>query len=312
MFKHFAAAALAALIGVGTAQAQITTFPLKFTGNQETGGGDPDGTGSGTVTFDQSTNTVSWNITYANIATPTLMHIHTGQDGISGGILINFGVATTGGPGTLVNSTATSAANINNILNNPVGFYVNIHNTPFPSGAIRAQIPKMYEVALMGDQEVPGPGDPDGFAHGTIIFDTGVNEVSWSLVYHDIAAPTAFHIHMAPICESAGVYHGLAITGGPDELVGSVPMSDALIDPVLANPAAFYLNIHNDDFPAGALRGQIVYTPVVGDFTADCIVDGADLGLLLGAWDTTDETFDLNDDNIVDGADLGLLLGNWS
>jgi hypothetical protein len=39
--------------------------------------------------------------------------------------------------------------------------------------------------------------------------------------------------------------------------------------------------------------------------------DGADLGLLLGAWGAAGGPADLNGDGTVDGADLGLLLGNW-
>ncbi len=52
--------------------------------------------------------------------------------------------------------------------------------------------------------------------------------------------------------------------------------------------------------------------PVFGDLNDDGIVDGADLGLLLAAWDSDDDIADLNDDGIVDGADLGLLLSAWS
>ena len=48
-----------------------------------------------------------------------------------------------------------------------------------------------------------------------------------------------------------------------------------------------------------------------GDVTGDGMVDGADLGLLLGAWDETGGPLDLNDDGIVNGADLGILLGAW-
>ncbi len=53
--------------------------------------------------------------------------------------------------------------------------------------------------------------------------------------------------------------------------------------------------------------------PVVfGDINGDGLVDGADLGLLLGAWGSDDPAADLNGDGIVDGADLGLLLGAWT
>ncbi len=51
---------------------------------------------------------------------------------------------------------------------------------------------------------------------------------------------------------------------------------------------------------------------LVGDLNGDGIVDGADLGLLLAAWDSDDADADLNGDGTVDGADLGLLLANWT
>jgi len=45
------------------------------------------------------------------------------------------------------------------------------------------------------------------------------------------------------------------------------------------------------------------------DRNADGMIDGADLGLLLGAWGAPDA--DLNGDGTTDGADLGLLLTAW-
>lgn len=54
-----------------------------------------------------------------------------------------------------------------------------------------------------------------------------------------------------------------------------------------------------------------ISSPPSPDINGSEVVDGADLGLLLGAWGSTDCTADLNQDGIVDGADLGLLLGDW-
>jgi hypothetical protein len=51
--------------------------------------------------------------------------------------------------------------------------------------------------------------------------------------------------------------------------------------------------------------------PLLGDLNEDGMVDGADLGILLGAWGTDNSTADLNDDGNVDGADLGIMLGEW-
>lgn len=47
------------------------------------------------------------------------------------------------------------------------------------------------------------------------------------------------------------------------------------------------------------------------DLNGDFNVDGADLGLLLAQWDTTNDAPDLDDDGFVGGGDLGLLLAAW-
>jgi hypothetical protein len=52
--------------------------------------------------------------------------------------------------------------------------------------------------------------------------------------------------------------------------------------------------------------------PVYGDLNGDGLVNGADIGILLGAWGTAGGVADLNGDGIVNGADLGILLGAWT
>jgi hypothetical protein len=51
---------------------------------------------------------------------------------------------------------------------------------------------------------------------------------------------------------------------------------------------------------------------IVGDLSGDGVVDGSDLGLLLGAWGLRGGPADLNEDGIVDGADLAIVLGAWA
>lgn len=51
--------------------------------------------------------------------------------------------------------------------------------------------------------------------------------------------------------------------------------------------------------------------PVQPDLTSDGVVDGADLGALLGAWGPGSPVADLNSDGVVNGADVGLLLSLW-
>jgi hypothetical protein len=50
---------------------------------------------------------------------------------------------------------------------------------------------------------------------------------------------------------------------------------------------------------------------VFGDLNDDGLVNGADMGLLLGAWGPGDFG-DLNGDGVVNGADMGLMLGAWT
>lgn len=52
------------------------------------------------------------------------------------------------------------------------------------------------------------------------------------------------------------------------------------------------------------------YIPCEGDADHNGLVDGSDLGLLLGEFGGPGDS-DFNGDGIVNGADLGLLLGNW-
>jgi len=47
------------------------------------------------------------------------------------------------------------------------------------------------------------------------------------------------------------------------------------------------------------------------DFNLNGVVDGEDLALLLGAWNTNNAAADLNDDGVVAGDDLAIILGVW-
>jgi hypothetical protein len=139
-----AALGFALLLATAPAYALSTTYQVLMTGALEVlpNIGDPDGLATGTITLDDVTGGISWNISYSNLE-PTLsgFHIHTGAVGVNGAVLVSLGTATTGGPGTLISSTTTTLANINAILANPTGFYVNIHTTPtYPNGAVRGQL----------------------------------------------------------------------------------------------------------------------------------------------------------------------------
>lgn len=79
-------------------------------------------------------------------STVTIAHIHPGAAGSTGSILVNTGlvageIALVNGAGTIVKSGITLGADVaNQIINNPAGFYFNIHSSLNPGGAVRGQL----------------------------------------------------------------------------------------------------------------------------------------------------------------------------
>lgn len=103
------------------------------------GSGDEDGTGSVTFSLKKKKRKLCWTLTYDKIATPDAGHIHTGGPTAEGGIyLLLFSGATQSGSSACVRITRSQA---NDLLDDTANrFYVNIHNGPFPDGAIRGQL----------------------------------------------------------------------------------------------------------------------------------------------------------------------------
>lgn len=107
---------------------------------------------------------------------------------------------------------------------------------------------------LTGAAEVPGPGDPDGRGHASVRIKR--DQVCTTVVVKSIQPASAAHIH-----------RGAAGTAGPVVVHVAVPAdgsssSCARVDRALAreiahHPERFYVNVHNAEFPAGAVRGQL-------------------------------------------------------
>ena len=109
---------------------------------------------------------------------------------------------------------------------------------------------------MTGAEEAPGPGDPDGTGTATITLNHGQSEVCFELTVANIDPATAAHIHEAPPGEPGPiVVHLTAPTDGSS--TGCVSADPELVNDVIRNPSAYYVNVHNAAFPAGAVRGQL-------------------------------------------------------
>ncbi|MGH6705791.1 MAG: CHRD domain-containing protein [Sphingomicrobium sp.] len=105
------------------------------------GPGDADGSGTFSATINPGQGRLCYELTATGIAAPTAAHIHTGTSSQAGPVLI--GLTTPTGTTTFTSSgciTTLSRADLDAIRKSPQAFYVNVHNTPFPGGAIRGQL----------------------------------------------------------------------------------------------------------------------------------------------------------------------------
>ena len=115
-----------------------------------------------------------------------------------------------------------------------------------------------FVVPMTGAQEAPGPGDPDGTGTAWFTLNQGQEEICFALAVSDITLPaTGAHIHIAPAGSPGPVVVPLIPPDASGMSSGCVHVDPALIKAIRQAPWNYYVNVHNADFPAGAVRGQL-------------------------------------------------------
>jgi CHRD domain-containing protein len=120
-----------------------------------------------------------------------------------------------------------------------------------------------YTAFLTGATETPNPADPDGVGFVVLTIDQGAGTITFTAFGEGINFPaTGSHIH-----------RGAAGVTGPVIIPFNLPFANGisqgivqgvnagLLAEVVANPPGYYFNIHNADFPGGAIRGQLRAAP---------------------------------------------------
>jgi len=275
MKRSFLAAAciLTFLIALpGSAQ----TYGALLTGAQEVPGpGDADGFGTATVTFN-SNNSVTVSISVTGIgSTISASHIHPGAAGAAASPIVGFTSSTTTFQNGVLNTTVPDVpvATLNSIRANPSGFYVNVHTPAFPNGAIRGQLTPaptssagafVFAGDLAGSRENP-PVSPSGNGAFNVRINDTKTRLYYDVITEGLTAPiVASHIHKQQpgvngpvvIGFNTGSTPGGRISGFVD-LTTATDAIRATVDEILANPAAFYVNVHTTTNPGGEIRGQL-------------------------------------------------------
>jgi len=131
-----------ALIAVGSVAMANGGRPLAaaMTGAAEVPGpGDPDGTGTAAITLNPGQEEVCFALTVTNIAPATAAHIHVGAVGTPGPVVVGLAPPTGGSSSGCVSADREL---IKAIIQHPENYYVNVHNAPYPAGAVRGQLSK--------------------------------------------------------------------------------------------------------------------------------------------------------------------------
>jgi len=141
--RLFCSALAALVLSFAAVPAHATIFNLNSTidGAQETPPTGSLATGTGTMTYDDVSNLLSWTITFSGIATGiTNAHFHgpaafgVGPAGVQLGIPFTAGLTAD----TLINSGVITEAQEAQLLGGL--WYINLHSVAFGGGEIRGQV----------------------------------------------------------------------------------------------------------------------------------------------------------------------------
>jgi hypothetical protein len=133
------AALVFALVAATPVVAGGRPFSTSLAGPSEVPAGDPDATGRATVWVNPGTGTVCYSWSVSAAATPILAaHIHHAPAGVAGPVVVPLPpTGPSSGSGCV---TGVDRSLAQDIIRHPWDYYVNTHNSEFPTGVARGQL----------------------------------------------------------------------------------------------------------------------------------------------------------------------------
>ena len=134
---------------------------------------------------------------------------------------------------------------------------------------------------LSGAEEVPQQGDADGQGTATVRLGSSANEVCYEMQVSNITLPAAAaHIHRGARGVAGDVVVPLTAPDANGRASGCTNADADLLGAINANPENFYVNVHTSDFPAGAVRGQLMMQAGTGAPATTMPATGAGSGTM--------------------------------
>lgn len=118
------------------------------------------------------------------------------------------------------------------------------------------------EAKLKGANEVPGPGSPHGKGEIHVFAKPTKGKLCFTLEVKNLDPLIMGHIHKGAEDISGPIKvtlfeddQGLDGDGSYEGCVKEI--KEKLLDKIVADPESFYANVHTQDYPDGAIRGQL-------------------------------------------------------
>ena len=120
---------------------------------------------------------------------------------------------------------------------------------------------RKFSIQLTGEAEVtaagvPNQGDLEGTGTAQVTVNVGQSRVCYELEVDEIAAATAAHIHVGASTTTGAIVVPLDAPSDGDSS-GCATVTKELAKQIISKPDNYYVNVHNAEFPGGALRGQL-------------------------------------------------------
>jgi hypothetical protein len=114
---------------------------------------------------------------------------------------------------------------------------------------------KTYKATLAATEEVPTPGPNGATGKATVTIDTGANQlcydVSWS---KEVGTPSAGHIHRGAKGTNGPIVVFFDLPSKPKDCI---TVENPILQSIVTDPVGHYVNVHSNNYPNGAVRGQL-------------------------------------------------------
>ena len=130
-------------------------------------------------------------------------------------------------------------------------------NTNYKSEHDDSDHPHNFHASLSGEKEVPGPGDEDGHGHFKSHANHEENKLCVEMHVSNIDPATAAHIHYGEKGVAGPVVITLPTPNADGHASGCMDVNHDTLWEITQSLHDYYVNVHNAEYPDGAVRGQL-------------------------------------------------------